>query len=73
VSGLCRKHGVPVYLDACRFAENAYFIKTREPGYEDRSVKSIAQACLQEFPLLALAALAGSCCQLQVLPGKCCC
>jgi len=42
-SCLARGHGVPFYLDACRFAENAYFIKTREPGYADRSVESIAQ------------------------------
>ena len=37
------RHGVPFYLDACRFAENAYFIKLREEGYADRSVESIAR------------------------------
>jgi tryptophanase len=41
-SGMCRKAGVPFFLDACRFAENAYFIKTREPGFADRSIESIA-------------------------------
>jgi tyrosine phenol-lyase len=39
----CRAHGVPFYLDACRFAENAYLIKLREPGQDRRSVESIAQ------------------------------
>ncbi len=39
----CRTQGVPFYLDACRFAENAYFIKLREPGYGERSVESIAR------------------------------
>jgi tryptophanase len=43
VKAVCRKHGIPLYLDACRFAENAYFIKTREPGYADRSPREIAQ------------------------------
>jgi len=43
VSAVCRKHGVPLYFDACRFAENAYFIKLREPGYADKSPKQIAQ------------------------------
>ncbi len=43
VQALCRRSGVPFYLDACRFAENAYFIKLREPGFADRSVESIAR------------------------------
>jgi tryptophanase len=42
-SELCRSHGIPFFLDACRFAENAYFIKIREPGYEKKSVRSIAR------------------------------
>jgi tyrosine phenol-lyase len=42
-STICRRHGVPFYLDACRFAENAYFIKQREEGFADRTVESIAQ------------------------------
>jgi tyrosine phenol-lyase len=43
VSAVCRKHGIPLYFDACRFAENAYFIKLREPGYVSKSPKQIAQ------------------------------
>lgn len=55
VSRLCRMHSVPLFLDACRFAENAYFIKIREPGYEGRTVKSIAQVgpCHSALPLLS--------------------
>ena len=41
-SELCRSRGIPFYLDACRFAENAYFIKLRESGHAERSVASIA-------------------------------
>jgi len=41
-SAICHKHGVPFYLDACRFAENAYFIKLREKGQQERSAESIA-------------------------------
>lgn len=41
VCALCHEHGIPVYLDATRAVENAYFIKLREPGYEDRSIGSI--------------------------------
>lgn len=40
---LLSSYGIPLYLDACRFAENAYFIKCREAGYADKSVKQIAQ------------------------------
>ena len=43
VSEVCHKHGIPLYFDACRFAENAYFIKLREPGYADKTPKQIAQ------------------------------
>ncbi|NOZ96111.1 MAG: tryptophanase [Acidobacteria bacterium] len=39
---ICHRHGVPFFLDACRFAENAWFIKQREPGQGHRSVRDIA-------------------------------
>jgi tyrosine phenol-lyase len=42
-SGMCRAAGVPFYLDACRFAENAWFIKLREEGFAECSVESIAR------------------------------
>jgi tryptophanase len=43
VKSVCAEHGIPFYLDACRFAENAWFIRQREPGYADWSPKQIAQ------------------------------
>jgi tryptophanase len=43
VSALCHRHGIPLYFDAARFAENAYFIKLREPGYAEKTPKQIAQ------------------------------
>ena len=43
VAAVCHKHEIPLYFDACRFAENAYFIKLREPGYAAKTPKQIAQ------------------------------
>ncbi len=43
VKGICARHGIPLYIDACRFAENSYFIKLREPGYAERSPREIAR------------------------------
>jgi len=42
-SEICRRSGVPFYIDACRFAENAYFIQQRESGYEDTPLIDIAR------------------------------
>ena len=47
IAALCRQHGVPFYLDACRFAENAFFIKQREPGQADRPPIAIAREMLR--------------------------
>jgi len=43
VRSVCDAHGVPLFLDACRFAENAWFIHEREPGQGDRSVRDIVR------------------------------
>ncbi len=42
-SQVCAHYGIPFFLDACRFAENAWFIKKREKGYAKKSVLEIAQ------------------------------
>lgn len=38
---ICKENNIPLYIDACRFSENAYFIKLREKGYENKSIKDI--------------------------------
>jgi tyrosine phenol-lyase len=42
VKEICKPHKIPLYIDACRFAENAYFIKLREAGYANKSPREIA-------------------------------
>jgi tryptophanase len=43
VREVCTRHGVPLFLDACRFAENAWFIREREPGQQGRAVPDIVR------------------------------
>ena len=43
VSKLCKSFNIPLFFDAARFAENAYFIKTREKGYQNKTIKEIAK------------------------------
>ena len=43
VREVCSRYGVPLFLDACRFAENAWFIREREPGQQDRDVRDIVR------------------------------
>ena len=43
VRAVCDRHGIPLFLDACRFAENAWFIKVREPGQAGRHVREIVR------------------------------
>ena len=44
VRAICDRHGIPLFFDACRFAENAFFVKDREPDCRERSVREIARA-----------------------------
>jgi tryptophanase len=43
VRAICDEFDIPLFLDACRFAENAWFVKMREAGYADRTPREIAQ------------------------------
>lgn len=43
IRAICDRHNLPLVLDACRFAENAWFIRTREPGQKQRSVREIVR------------------------------
>jgi tyrosine phenol-lyase len=43
VRQVCERHGVPLFFDACRFAENCYFVQQRESGYANKSVTEIAR------------------------------
>ncbi len=43
ISTITKKHGIPFFVDACRFAENCFFIKQREQGYRQKSIKEISK------------------------------
>ena len=47
VSALARRYGKPFIIDSCRFAENAWFIKRREEGQQDRSIEEIVRDCFR--------------------------
>lgn len=49
VKAVCKKHGIKMWLDATRLTENAYFIKEREKGYEDKEIKVILKEICTYF------------------------
>jgi tryptophanase len=55
-AALARKYGKPFFIDGCRFAENAWFIKTREDGQQDRSIPEIVRDCFAEADGMTMSA-----------------
>ena len=53
---ICKKYSVPLVLDACRFAENAWFIKQRESAFKDKSPLEIAQAMFEQADMCFVSA-----------------
>lgn len=56
VSEICKKYGVRVAIDAARYAENAYFIKTREAGYQNKSVREIIKEMFSYAEMFTMSA-----------------
>lgn len=55
-SKLCNGYGIPFMIDAARFAENAFFIKEREPGYQDVTIEDIVRECFSYADLFTMSA-----------------
>ncbi|MDR2890984.1 MAG: tryptophanase [Alistipes sp.] len=53
---LCHKYGIPVLMDSARFAQNAYFIKMREKGYENKSIKEIVREMYAAADMMTISA-----------------
>ncbi|WP_300515092.1 tryptophanase [Aliiroseovarius sp.] len=56
VAATARAHGKPFFIDGCRFAENAWFIKSREPGQHDRPIPEIVRDCFREADGMTMSA-----------------
>lgn len=56
VGALCRKYGVKLLIDSARFAENAYFIKTREKGYDQKSIRDIVREIYENADYMTMSA-----------------
>lgn len=56
VAALAKKHNKPFFIDGCRFAENAWFIKQREAGQVDRSIPDIVRDCFAEADGMTMSA-----------------
>jgi len=66
IKAICKQHGIPMFIDACRFAENCYFIKQREGGYSDilvfnfvKELFSFADGCTMSAKKDAFANIGG--------------
>jgi len=54
VSQLAKEFSRPLVIDGCRFAENAWFIKQREPGQQDRSITEIVRDCFADADMMTM-------------------